>query len=365
VYADADVPAVARAVGARLPRRVHAPRAIGMAFGAICVGAALRQHGAPAWLWACLAAHMLLWPHIAYACSSRSARPRDAEYRNLMLDCAFAAFWLPAMGFNLLPSALALTMVTMDAIAVGGSPLLWRGLAAQVAGVAVGCLAVGLHPQLDPTLPTVVACLPVLVAYPLTVGLVMYRLSKQLSERGSQLREVNARLHALSHTDALTGVGNRRLFDQRLHEEWQRARRHGWHVALVMIDVDHFKRFNDRHGHQEGDACLRDVAQALQGCARRASDLVARYGGEEFVLILPHTSVEDAAIVATRCLEAIDAAAIVHGDSSVGAHVTVSIGVAAAMLDNASDAEVGRLVRAADQALYRAKDRGRHRVEFA
>ena len=364
MHADPDDSAVSRAVGAGLPQRVHVPRAVGMAVGAICVAAALRQHGGPTWLWVWMAVQVMLWPHMAYAVSSRSRRPREAEHRNLVLDCAFAAFWLPAMGFNLLPSALTLTMVAMDAIAVGGSALFWRGALAQAAGIAVGCLAVGVHPELVATLPTVVACLPVLVTYPLTVGLVMYRLSRRLGERGRELREVNARLQALSHTDALTGVGNRRLFDQRLHEEWQRGRRHGWSVALVMIDVDHFKRFNDHHGHQDGDACLRVVAQALQRCARRASDLVARYGGEEFVLILPHTSLADAAIVANRCLAAIDEAAIPHGASPLGPRVTISVGVASIELAPTSDSDVERLTRAADQALYRAKDGGRHRVEF-
>jgi diguanylate cyclase len=359
----ADAPAVTRAVGAGLPGRVHVPRAVGMAVGAICIAAALHQHGGPSWLWAWMAVQVLVWPHVAYLLSSRSGRPREAEHRNLVLDCALAAFWLPAIGFNLLPSALTLTMVTMDAIAVGGAVLLWRGLLAQATGVAVGCLAVGLHTELNATLSTVVACMPVLVTYPLTVGLVMYRLSRRLGERGRELREANARLQELSHTDALTGVGNRRVFDQRLHEEWQRGRRHGWSVALVMIDVDHFKRFNDHRGHQEGDACLRRVAQALQGCARRASDLVARYGGEEFVLMLPHTSLDDALVVANRCLEAIDAAGIPHGDSPIGAHVTISIGVAAIALEPAGDDDVERLTRAADQALYRAKDGGRHRVE--
>ena len=358
-----DFPLATRAIGAGLPRRVRAPRAVGMAVGAICIAAALYQHGGPAWLWLWMAIQVPLWPHVAYAFSSRNARPHEAEQRNLVTDCALAAFWLPAIGFNLLPSALALTMVTMDAIAVGGAALLWRALLAQATGIAVGCLAVGIHIELVPTLPTVVACLPVLVTYPLTVGLVMYRLSRRLSERGRELRAVNARLQELSHTDALTGVGNRRLFDHRLQEEWQRARRHGWSVALVMIDVDHFKRFNDRHGHQKGDACLRRVAQSLRGCARRASDLVARYGGEEFVLILPDTALDDAAIIAHRCLGAIDEALILHGDSPTAANVTVSIGVAAVHLDAASDGDVERLVRAADEALYRAKHGGRHRVE--
>jgi diguanylate cyclase (GGDEF)-like protein len=130
-----------------------------------------------------------------------------------------------------------------------------------------------------------------------------------------------------------------------------------------MLDVDHFKRFNDHHGHLEGDACLRRVAGALQGCARRASDVVARYGGEEFVLLLPHTSLDDAMAVAQRCLAAVDEHAIAHGDSPLGPHVTVSVGLVALQLDPGRGADPSALLRQADEALYRAKAQGRHRVE--
>jgi diguanylate cyclase (GGDEF)-like protein/PAS domain S-box-containing protein len=176
------------------------------------------------------------------------------------------------------------------------------------------------------------------------------------------LRASNLQLAELSQTDGLTGLANRRLFDQRLQEEWQRAARHGVPLALLMIDVDHFKRYNDHHGHLCGDDCLRAVAQALLGCARRASDLVARYGGEEFAVLMPHASVDEAKAQAQRCLDTLTALALRHGDSPVGPLVTLSIGIG--HLQPVVDDGVGPkdLLQQADRALYSAKHCGRDRV---
>lgn len=185
-----------------------------------------------------------------------------------------------------------------------------------------------------------------------------------LERLNRELDGANRRLAELSETDALTGIANRRLFDRRLAEEWLRALRHGLPLALLLIDVDFFKRYNDRHGHPAGDACLRRIAELLGGCARRADELVARYGGEEFVLLLPHTPAEDARVQAERCRAAVDAAAIRHDDSPLGPAVTLSIGVATLPL-GADEADPQHLVRIADEALYRAKREGRNRVVHA
>jgi diguanylate cyclase (GGDEF)-like protein len=200
-------------------------------------------------------------------------------------------------------------------------------------------------------------------------GLVGVRVDvTELIEREQALRRVNEELDAanrrlaeLSETDALTGIANRRLFDRRLAEEWLRALRHGLPLALLMVDVDFFKRYNDRHGHTAGDACLQRVAALLAGCARRADELLARYGGEEFVLLLPHCAPDDACVQAERCREVVDAAAIPHDDSPLGRAVTLSIGVATIPL-GADEADPQHLVRLADAALYRAKREGRNRV---
>jgi diguanylate cyclase (GGDEF)-like protein len=189
----------------------------------------------------------------------------------------------------------------------------------------------------------------------------LVRREQQLQQVNAELDAANTRLAALSDTDGLTGIPNRRQFDRRLLEEWTRAQRHGLPLALLMIDVDHFKRYNDLHGHLDGDACLRRIAALLRDTARRPSDLVARYGGEEFVMLLPHTGAEGALVQAGRCLAAADAAAMPHGDSPVARHVTLSIGVMAMQPDEMT-ADPQALVRAADAALYRAKQAGRHQV---
>jgi diguanylate cyclase (GGDEF)-like protein len=170
-------------------------------------------------------------------------------------------------------------------------------------------------------------------------------------------------VEALSQTDALTGIANRRRFDTRLGEEWTRVVRHGTTLGLLLVDIDHFKRYNDRHGHQQGDACLRRVAQLLAGCAARPTDVVARYGGEEFAILLPHASRAETATIAERCVAAVDAAHIDLGWSQGVGRVSVSVG--AAWAGNAEPRRQDLLVRAADEALYRAKAAGRHCAVFA
>ncbi len=200
------------------------------------------------------------------------------------------------------------------------------------------------------------------------VGSVQHRvcLLTDVSERvatAQALRDANERLAALSDTDGLTGLANRRCFDRRLREEWERAVRHGLPLALLMIDVDHFKRFNDLHGHQAGDDCLREVASTLASCAVRATDLVARYGGEEFVVLLPHTQAADARRVAEQIDKAMARLAYPHGASPVSPVVTLSMGVAASR--PGVDFHAATLVRHADDALYRAKQLGRHGIVTA
>jgi diguanylate cyclase (GGDEF)-like protein len=182
----------------------------------------------------------------------------------------------------------------------------------------------------------------------------------------TELQRLNSELGRLSETEALTGLANRRLFDQRLAEELVRARRDGTPLALAIVDVDHFKRYNDRHGHPAGDACLQQVAAVLRGTARRPSDLAARLGGEEFALLLPQDAAAAAAL-GERCIAALDHAALPHGDSPVAPQVTISVGVAelAALGALPHEGDASALLRAADRALYAAKQAGRHRVAAA
>ena len=184
-------------------------------------------------------------------------------------------------------------------------------------------------------------------------------LEQRVAERTSQLEDANRKLATLSATDGLTGLPNRRHFDQQLASEWARASRNLLPLTMIMIDVDHFKKYNDCYGHQDGDECLKRVAHALQEGMRRATDLAARFGGEEFAILLPNTDAALAVQIAEMLRGAIERLAMPHSQSSLGL-VTVSIGVAVAEHGREHDAE--SLVRAADDALYRAKNAGRNCV---
>jgi diguanylate cyclase (GGDEF)-like protein len=177
------------------------------------------------------------------------------------------------------------------------------------------------------------------------------------------LREANDRLRQLSFLDALTGLPNRRQFDQTLELEWNRALRNRRPLSLLLLDVDCFKALNDLRGHQAGDECLQKIAQALPASLRRAGELAARYGGEEFAAILPDVPLDDAASVAEAMREAVRALELPHEASTVQSFVTISVGVATVQPNPANSP--AQLLSAADQALYRAKRAGRNRVVTA
>ncbi|QHI98948.1 diguanylate cyclase [Xylophilus rhododendri] len=189
------------------------------------------------------------------------------------------------------------------------------------------------------------------------------RLSELVQERTAELETLNRQLEQLSRTDSLTGLANRRSFDQVKLAEFQRARRGGQPLTLVLCDIDYFKRYNDTYGHAGGDACLQAVAAAVQGVAQRGADLVARIGGEEFAILLPGSDGATGLAVAERVREAMAALAIPHAASEVSAYVTLSLGLATLQTD--IDANFETLFRRADQALYQAKQDGRDRVRAA
>lgn len=181
-----------------------------------------------------------------------------------------------------------------------------------------------------------------------------------LNER---LAEMNRELERLSTTDSLTGVANRRSFNEFLSREWLREQREQQPFSVIMIDIDHFKNYNDHYGHLEGDVCLQKVAWALQGALCRPGDLLARYGGEEFVAILPHTDVRGAVELAETMHEKIRELQLKHEDSPVSAHVTISAGIAS-VIPNQS-LSPSQVMAMADKALYEAKQTGRNQSAIA
>jgi diguanylate cyclase (GGDEF)-like protein len=181
-----------------------------------------------------------------------------------------------------------------------------------------------------------------------------------LKHENRQLQIASHELRRLSISDALTNLGNRRHFENVLDQEWLRAKRLEAPISLILLDIDFFKPYNDNYGHQAGDECLRLVAEAIGGFARRPEDTAARYGGEEFVLLLPGAELAQAAAIAEACRGSVESMVIRHGHSKVSNVVTVSAGVATMAPD--SDTSRRDLVEAADKALYRAKSEGRNRV---
>lgn len=205
------------------------------------------------------------------------------------------------------------------------------------------------------------------------------RLYLQLIRLHRSEREKTVALQRMSTVDALTGIANRRAFDDALSEEWRRMLRRGTALSLLLIDIDFFKRFNDAYGHVVGDQCLRTVAQTVASRARRAGELAARYGGEEFAVLLPHTNLAEASKVAELICDAVRQREVPHEQSAAAPYVTISVGVASisafpeaaaafsreGMAANAFSSGATVLVETADHALYAAKTAGRNRVAAA
>lgn len=185
-------------------------------------------------------------------------------------------------------------------------------------------------------------------------------LESKVRQRTAELEAANQQLETLSATDGLTGLANRRSFDSYWAQEWQRAVRQGTPLAVIMLDVDHFKAYNDHYGHQQGDACLRTLGEVLRATVRRAGELAARYGGEEFVVVMPGASAQKAQETAHSILTALSAEHLPHASSPVAPVVTISLGVAGGTPGATDDRE--QLIKAADVALFEAKHQGRNRV---
>lgn len=204
------------------------------------------------------------------------------------------------------------------------------------------------------------ALLSGLAAYFLHLNRKLKASDQKLKLMTLQLEKSSAKLQRLSTVDGLTRISNRRLFDETLAREWARAVRSETSIAVIMVDIDHFKAHNDKYGHQAGDECLKQVAVMLDKILHRATDLVARYGGEEFAVILPDVNLKGASAVAERMRVAVENLKLSHCHSVTGHDVTISLGVAAIV--PAKDSTSHELVAAADQALYRAKAVGRNQV---
>jgi len=258
--------------------------------------------------------------------------------------CAALAWWLTGATSNNVPTGLLVAVLVVLPLSACMLVLLGRERALRQAHAALARSTAQAH-----------ATEQALKA--------MERERDQLTRAQHLASAAHEKLARQSATDGLTGITNRRRFDEILGVEWLRAARASTSLGLLIVDIDYFKRFNDHYGHVAGDECLRRVARLLQTSVRRAGELVARYGGEEFVILLPGAGVSQAQELAQRCLEGIAAMALPHASSPTTDHVTFSIGIARVVPDSAQDPT--SLVNAADAAMYRAKTAGRAQYAVA
>lgn len=231
-----------------------------------------------------------------------------------------------------------------------------EAIRADVALSEIPVIFVTGHGEVDAELRGLDAGAVDFITKPVNEALLLARVRTQL-----RIKSMADELRRMATTDGLTGLVNRRHFDELMQREWQRCARSGAPIALLMADVDHFKRYNDHYGHPAGDACLQSVAKALEAAARRPADRVGRLGGEEFAVLLPDTDLSGAQGVAEHAVQLVRDLMLPHVGSLTAEHVSISVGVAVCTPRNLTQSDAPSLYRAADNALYRAKAGGRNR----
>ncbi|KAA2284480.1 diguanylate cyclase [Arenimonas fontis] len=334
----------------RLPWRVYPLRALGMGLAFLPMYAVLRELESPPAVWAWAAFSAFVWPHLAFALAARAAEPDRAEIRNLMLDSMIAGSWVPLLHFNLLPSAVLVTVATADKINSGVRGLWLRSLPAMLAALVFTGLAYGWYVQPESSLPVILACLPLMTIHTLAVSANLYRLVRKLQRQ-------NLLLDRISRQDDLTGLHSRAHW---LAEAEQLLREHqesGRPATLTFLDVHHFKATNDRYGHAVGDDVLRGIAGQIRAHLPEGGH-AGRLGGDEFALALPYGLPGAEALAGTLRV----AVETLEFPCHPGLRCSISLGLA-----EPPGAGLGlrEWMEAADRALYEAKQAGRNRTAGA
>lgn len=330
-------------------RAIYLPRIIGLGLLSLAIAAALHQRTAPTWLYVLDALFGLIWPHLAFLLSSNQKEPISAEYRNLRIDAVFCGFWAVAMGFNLLPTLLMVSVLFLDNSMVGGLDLAIQSFFLLLIGSGTAAVAlIGIPFCFNSNNTVRYACIPFIIIYPVTIGIISYRNTQKITREKRTLRELNQR-------DSLSGLYSKFYWEQKLEEEFLRISRYQRPETLILMDIDNFKFINDNFGHTNGDKVLRYLGQVLIECLR-AGDIPARLGGDEFGILLPETSIIEAIILIERIQEIISKK-IFYLKTGQNFKVTLSFGLSDISQSIKNSAQ---WFEDADTALYRAKNAGRN-----
>ena len=297
------------------------------------------------WLMSALFIVCLTWPHIAFLWAKQSNKVHKTISYSLLFDSFFFGLWVPTISFELIPSAVFITVLMVNNISAGGLNLFVRGLTLNLLAMAFSSIAINPTIRFESNIMVILACIPMMTIYPMVIAAINHRLTSLLMYQRKKL------LH-LSRHDGLTGVFSRRYWEQRLLEEFSRCQRSGDNACVMMLDLDHFKKINDTYGHLAGDNVLKEVGKLLNQL--RTSDISGRYGGEEFAVLLPNSNLDESLQVAERLRQKIEETQF--GDV-VGC--TISIGIAPL---KKSYLDAYKWLGKADTALYQAKESGRNRV---
>jgi diguanylate cyclase len=322
--------------------RIFRMRALGLGAGCIAVGGVLYQQQVFWPWWVVLVIDGCVWPFLAYVLARRSRNPAEAERRNLMVDSMAGGMWIAVMQLNLLPSVLLAVMLSADKVGVGGWRFVARTATGQVIAFCTTWALLGFPFQPQTSTLSILLCIPFMIIYPMALSTVAYALGRKVVRQ-------NRALERLSRIDPLTGLPNRRQWEQAVSSEFSRAQRTDRKAALIVLDIDHFKAVNDEFGHPIGDLVLKQLGAALQASVREI-DTPGRFGGDEFGVVLTEASPVEASEIAERIRSNILMASV---------KFTVSMGIAAFDMELES---MGEWIRRADQALYAAKRQGRNRI---
>ena len=332
----------------------------------------------PGWLlWVALVLQFLIYPHLIYQAAVRSPQPLRTELNSLLLDSFLFGLWVALLGFPLWISYTMVVGTTVNLMVFRGPWGCLQAGAALVLGMVCTWLFSAPYLTAEHSRASDILCMVGLTLYLMMVGNVAYSRNQRIREAREQLRASEGALQEANHAlqqqlaeinllqqklrdqadrDPLTGVHNRRFFDGSIARELARCARHQQHLALILIDIDHFKAINDQQGHQAGDLVLTALADLLS-LHSRASDLVCRFGGEEFLVALPNTDLHVAAERAEQYRAALAGIRLDWQGNQLTS--TVSLGVSV-FPDHGTELDV--LLRHADLALYRAKHLGRNQV---